>query len=44
MKTIDVTLQRTYLTRKLQKETVFDIQLSSLTFLVKSKKFLCIFQ
>ena len=35
MKSIGVTLQHTYLTKKLQKETLCDTQLSSLTFLEK---------
>ena len=34
MKSIGVTLQRTYLTKKLQKETLCDIQLSSPIFLI----------
>ena len=34
MKSIGVTLQRSYLTVKLQKETLCDIQLSSVTSLV----------
>ena len=35
MKSIDVMLQRTYLTKKMQKETLCAIQLSSLTFLIQ---------
>ena len=38
MKSIGVTLQRIYLTKKLQKETLCDIQLSFLIFLVLCNK------
>ena len=41
MKSIDVTLQRTYLTKKLQKETLCDIQLGYLIFLDSVKINIC---